>query len=383
MSKPASKTLIGIFVLSAIGLAVAAVVILGSGKFFKTRLKAVCYFEGSVGGLNVGAPVEFRGVKVGTVSDIILRFDPKAREIRIPVFLELEPDRIQREKEAQRAPKEGLKGLIDLGLRARLEMQSFVTGQMEVGLDFYPDRPPKFVGADPGYQEIPTIPTPFQELAKKVEQLPLEEIVKDINDAVKGIDRIVNSPEIPKMIQSLSQTAEASKSLVQTVNAKIGPTMSSIEVAVNDAQKLIRDVNAEVKPVSSNVQETLKQTQKLLQEIEGKATALASSIDGTVKDAQKLVQNIDRQVEPLGPSVQKTLASIEKTSDEAGGTLRQAQQTLATFEGNIGENSELVIELRETIRELQAALRAIKGLAKTLEQQPESVIYGKKKMRKE
>ena len=72
MSKQANKTVIGIFVVVAIVLVVAAVLILGSGKFFKQTLKAVCYFEGSVGGLNIGAPVVFRGVRIGSVTDVIL-----------------------------------------------------------------------------------------------------------------------------------------------------------------------------------------------------------------------------------------------------------------------------------------------------------------------
>jgi paraquat-inducible protein B len=75
MSKPANKTIIGIFVVGAIALAVVALVVLGSGKFFKKTFRAVCYFEGSVGGLNIGAPVIFRGVKIGSVANVILRFD--------------------------------------------------------------------------------------------------------------------------------------------------------------------------------------------------------------------------------------------------------------------------------------------------------------------
>ena len=109
------------------------------------------------------------------------------------------------------------------------------------------------------------------------------------------------------------------------------------------------------------------------------ATTLTSSIDGTVKDVQKLVQNIDRQVGPLGPSIQRTLSSIEKTSDEAGMTFRQAQQTLTVLEGDIGEDSELMYELREDRQgSRRTAGKAIQSLAKTLERQPESLLFGKK-----
>ncbi len=91
MSKKVSKSLIGAFVLGAIALAVAGVVIFGSGKFFKKTYKFVMFFEGSVKGLNVGAPVIFRGVKIGQVTDIRLRFDLKDLTVMIPVYIEIDP----------------------------------------------------------------------------------------------------------------------------------------------------------------------------------------------------------------------------------------------------------------------------------------------------
>src|SRR5512136_3377298 len=93
MSKQANKTVIGIFVVGAIALVVIAIVVLGSGKFFRKTFKAVCYFEGSVGGLNIGAPVVFRGVKIGSVTDIVLRTNLEKLTFTIPVYIEIEPDR--------------------------------------------------------------------------------------------------------------------------------------------------------------------------------------------------------------------------------------------------------------------------------------------------
>ena len=95
MSKPANKTVIGIFVVVALVLVVGAVLILGSGKFFKNNPKFVMYFQGSVKGLAVGAPVNFRGVKIGTVTDIKMLLNPKDLSMMIPVYIELDPDAIQ------------------------------------------------------------------------------------------------------------------------------------------------------------------------------------------------------------------------------------------------------------------------------------------------
>ena len=95
MSKQANKTVIGFFVVGAIALVVATVLILGSGKVFKKTFTAVCYFEGSVGGLNIGAPVVFRGVRIGSVKEVILRVDSKKLIFTIPVYIEIEPDEIE------------------------------------------------------------------------------------------------------------------------------------------------------------------------------------------------------------------------------------------------------------------------------------------------
>ncbi len=329
MSKPANKRLIGVFVLGAIALLVIAVVVLGSGKFFRKMYVAVCYFEGSVGGLNIGAPVVFRGVKVGSVKDVILRYDPQNLTIQIPVYIELDPSKSEIIGPRPKEFEEDLRSMIDRGLRAQLEMQSIVTGQMYVGLDFHPEKPAKLVGADAKYSEIPTIPTPLQEITKKIEQLPLEEMIKNIATAAEGINRLVNSPEITKTIQSVSLAAEEAKGLIQNLKSQ--------------------------------------------------TTTLTSSIDGTVKDVQKLVQDIDRQVDPLGPSIERTLSSIEKTSDEAGMTFRQAQQILAALEGDIGEDSELMYDLKKAVKEVGTAAKAIQSLANALERQPESLLFGKKK----
>lgn len=336
MSKPVSKTLIGIFVLGGIFLLVIAIVTLGSEKFFKKTLKAVCFFEGSVGGLSVGAPVVFNGVRIGSVTDIVLRYYTRDLKTTIPVTIEIDPKRVETVGARPRSFGVDLKLLIDQGLRARLELQSIVTGKLQVEVGYHPDKVVRLVGNDQKYPEIPTIPSTVQEITKRFEQLPLEEIAKNVATAVEGINRLVNSPEIMQTVRSISQAANETRQLVYNVNTKAGPVLSGIEGAIGDTRKLVGDVH-------------------------------------------KLVQSIDRQVGPLGSSIRRTLVSIEKTSDEAGMTLRHAQQTLTALEGDIGEDSELMYEFKKAVKEVGIAGKAIQSLAKTLERQPESLIFGKKK----
>jgi paraquat-inducible protein B len=327
MSKQANKTVIGIFVVGAIALVVIAIVVLGSGKFFKKTLTAVCYFEGSVGGLNIGAPVVFRGVRIGSVKDVILRADATALAFTIPVYIEIEPDRFEVTGGPSRREGQLLKPLIDRGLRASLETQSLVTGQMQVGLDLKPDKPAKFVGADKKIPEIPTVPTPMQELAKKIEKLPIDEIFEKLSSTLNAINKVVDSPELVEAIRSINLAVGDVRKLVQNVDNRVGPLASSIEGTVNDYGKLARNADSKIDTLSLGLGDTIKE-------------------------------------------IQKAVSSIEKTLGEAQLTLAQAKQTLS-------EDSTLQYEIAETLQELQKGARSIRLLADDLKRRPESAIWGK------
>ena len=342
MSKPAGKTLIGIFVLGAIFLLVIAVFMLGSERFFRKTSKAVCFFEGSVGGLSVGAPVVFNGVRIGQVSDIVLRYETKDLKTTIPVTIEIDPKLVETVGPLRSSFEADLKPLIRQGLRARLELQSILTGRLEVGLGYHPDKPVRLVGIDQKYPEIPTIPS--QEIMKRIEQFPLEEIAKNVATAAEGISRLFNSPEMMQAVRSISEAADETRQLVYKMNTKAAPVLAGIEGTIGDTRKLVgdfqklaRDVDDQVQPFSSEVQETLKGAQKLMKNLDEKVTTLASRADDTMKDIQNFVQSID-----------------------------------------IGEDSLLMYEFKKTVKEVGGAGKAIESLANTLERQPESLLFGKK-----
>ncbi|MCK9227861.1 MAG: MlaD family protein [Syntrophorhabdaceae bacterium] len=303
MSKPVNKTVIGLFVVVAVGLVVLAVAILGSGKFFQDKAKFVMYFEGSVKGLAVGSPVVFRGVRVGTVTDVGMLFNQKDLSVLIPVHVEIGEADVQvidgfRPKRGDR--KKVLYGYLDAlikqGLRAQLEMQSFVTGQLLVALDFYPEKPAKFVHVPSKYPEIPTIPTQLQLLTRRMEQIPIEQIAQKMQSTLDGIERLVNSPETARMAASIAQTFDETRALAHTVENQVGPLVKS----------------------------------------------------------------------------------LTKTSDEAVVTLQKVQLVARSIEKTAGEDSPVVYRLNKTLTELERTSRSLRFLAETLEEQPESLIFGKK-----
>ena len=322
MSKQASKTLIGGFVIGAIALVVIGVLIFGSGRFLKEKNTYVLFFDGSLKGLNVGSSVVFRGVKIGSVTDVKCYVDPKEFSFSIPVFIEVEPGRFTSlgEDPGIKAPKNAIDLLVDRGLRGQLEMQSLVTGQLMVGLDFHPDKPANLVGLDMGHPEIPTIPTSLEELAKRVEKIPVEKIFQKLLSAVEGIERVVNSPEVMESVSSLGQAIKELHSLVKNIDTRIGP--------------------------------------------------LASNVNKTMENAQDLIRDIDKQIVPMA-------SSITETARAANNAVVQAEKTLNSLEGTVREDSNVIYELTNALNELSEAARSIRLLSDYLNRHPESLLYGK------
>jgi paraquat-inducible protein B len=186
MSRKANKTIIGAFVVGAVMLLIGSLIIFGSGKLFRQTNKYVLFFEGSVKGLSVGAPVTFRGVKIGVVKEISLTFDPQTRFAFIPVIIETQPYLIKGAP-IKRA-SENIQYLINTGLRAQLDMQSFLTGQLAVVLDFLPDKPARLLGLMKGYVEIPTVQSPFGELQKNIGDIPLKDISADLQESMRSLN---------------------------------------------------------------------------------------------------------------------------------------------------------------------------------------------------
>ena len=205
MSIKTNKAAIGAFVIGAIAIFAVALSVVGSGKFLRPTRKFVLFFDGSIKGLNVGAAVNFRGVKIGTVDEIRLRLDPKDYSVFIPVVIEIDPTIITGVKETFPNPKGYLK-FVERGLRARLDIQSFVTGQLVISLDFFPEKPARFLGLSKEYPEIPTLPSPIDELSKTLNDLPIKQITDNTNRAIEGIERFVNSEDFKESIRSINLT---------------------------------------------------------------------------------------------------------------------------------------------------------------------------------
>ncbi len=209
MSRKANKTAIGVFVLGALILLVVGISVFGSGMLFEKADKYVLFFDGSVKGLSAGAPVVFRGVKIGNVDQVNLLYDHKTEEIFILVIIKVELARVKGLPEQIGYPD--YDELIKKGLRARLELQSIVTGQLLISFDFYQNKTAKILGIMDQYPELPTIPM-APGVMDIVQDLPLKEIANNLIETTAGMNKLVNSEGfrgIDDTIMEINQAARA------------------------------------------------------------------------------------------------------------------------------------------------------------------------------
>src|ERR1700730_11413028 len=236
MSRRANPKLVGGFVLAAIALLVAAALVFGSFTFFETTRKFVVFFEGSVDGLAAGSGVLFRGVPLGSVVDVGIRYDPTDRSFEIPVIIEIRPGVIARYSPPVNQNTELMKQLIDEGLRARLESASLVTGQQVVQLNLFPGTPINLQKSDLPYYQLPAVPSPTQQIMSSVDvaarDLPtLIKQVTGVLDRVQGILSPENEAAFNLLLESAALTMKSVQADAESVSRLIGETDNTIASA--------------------------------------------------------------------------------------------------------------------------------------------------------
>lgn len=329
MSKPASAVAIGAFVVGGFLILFAFLFLLGGNLFNRDSEEALVVFDGSLKGLNVGAPVTFKGVPIGEVIGFDVVVDPNTYDVLTPVVLRIESGRVKVTGETEEDDvKTG--ALIERGLRAQLQLQSLLTGLLYVNLDFHPASAERFNEAwlreryddiDDHYIIVPTVPTDFERLTRGLQEIDFAELAEDISDLINGVDRIVNDEDM----QALPERASAALAAIEQLSLRL---------------------EAEVNTLSP--------------------------------DLESLVANANGTVETLNQDLPQLTADADKVLEDLSVTLETAEQALKNMEHLLSDDSPVLYDLRKAAGELGAAGRSLQSLAETLETQPEALIRGKR-----
>lgn len=283
MSARNHPRIVGAFVLGAVAIVLAAIVLLSSGGWFKPRDRFSIYFPGSVKGLSQGSAITFRGIKVGEVTDVTAFLTGKPDPlVQIEVVFEVRA-RVVEVPQGVSNPFRSLstaafaKVLIDRGLRARMMSQSLLTGQKYIELDFLPEEPARFGGLNPLYPELPTTPTPMEKLTgrledftAKVAELPLDQMLEDVRGALQNLRELLQSPAVKG---SFTNADRAMRTLQ--------PALEEARVAIADTRALIKNLDAQVKDTGGEVQQTMREVRETLDHAEQTLGTLGETLEGT------------------------------------------------------------------------------------------------------
>ncbi|MEP5764782.1 MAG: MlaD family protein [Halieaceae bacterium] len=324
MSKPVNTVAIGAFVAGAAVILFSLAFYLGGSAFRGDSSRGLLIFDGSIKGLNIGAPVAFKGVQIGEVTGIHLVIDPSNYDVLTPVEIKIDINRIKRIGGVD-AREDELQSLIDRGLRAQLQKQSLLTGLLYVQFDYYPNSELRYTADDFNIEDddivvMPTIPTDMERLSRSLDNIDLGKMVDDISAALAGVDKLINDPETQALPGNLNQSLLA---------------------------------------------------------IEALSTRLKTEIDTLSPDVQNLVAGADATVQELNRELPELSKSARRTMDELTAALQTAESTLDSVNYLLSDDSAVLYDVRNAAQELSAAGRALQSLAETLETQPESLLRGK------
>jgi paraquat-inducible protein B len=354
MARKVSPTLIGAFVVAGLALLATAIVFIAGNDLFKRKDRAVMYFRGSIYGLQVGAPVVFRGVRVGSVTSIEVVYDRANDRFVIPVVAELDRDAVRgidgpRDASTRRGDAPPLAALVQRGLRAQLQMQSLLTGLLYVDIDIRPQRQPASArlpapGETPDNPvvaqqatEIPTTDTAVQALKNQLDGMDFRRLLEDVSAIAGSARAIVSGPELRTALNDLQAITGSVKRLSARLEQRIDPLVGAADSALARAGNAAQRVG----DAASEVGQTARSLARTSDSV-GRAVAPDSVLMLRLQEAAAQVAH--------------TAAALQSAADSPEGVVRQTQRTL---------------------QDLSRAARALRELADSLERQPQSLLRGR------
>jgi paraquat-inducible protein B len=180
------------------------------------------------------------------VTDVRLEIDAKQDTVRIPVTLEIEPQRIGIERGPGDERYVVMAALVERGLRAQLKSGNLLTGELMVDLDFHPESAPAKLDRSGAYPEIPSVPAQLEALEasvtavlSKLAALPLPELVGDLRRTIQNVDRLVSSPDTKQAVTALNQAAVRLDGLIGTLDQRVGPLLIQAQTALASTDGLV------------------------------------------------------------------------------------------------------------------------------------------------
>jgi len=355
----------------------------------------VMYFDESLRGLKIGAPVEYRGIQIGKIEDISLIVQDTNNDIKIPVLISLLADKLSLDADIDDA-KNKVSNLVKAGMRGQLSTSSLLTGALYIDLVFPENtiagmiKTDNDIGLGFDYAELPTIASnsSFSQLTERavglldnvqggvtevrqlITSVDISKITAGISAGIADARAIINAPEIKASTRDIAKILNDIHILVRRVKPDILKSTHHLTGMLKKTEAIAGNINREVKPISQQLRKTLQNAQAITGNINREIHPLSQELRKILKNTTAITGNINREVRPLSLQLQQTLKRLDTTLVKANSTLTSANTML-------NEDSSLQYEIRLLIEEVSEAANSFSVLANTLQRKPNSVIFGK------
>jgi paraquat-inducible protein B len=308
MSKKANPTSIGLFIIVGVALGVIGLLLFGSSRLFTRSIRCVLYFNGSLNGLNQGAPVKYRGVTIGSVTKVMIHRNQNRYDYTLPVIVDIQENLLQERIEDIHMfqNRTNFEAAVVRGLRGSLEAESLVTGVLYVGLEFVPEAPPPtFHQIVPDYVEIPTRPNDIQQLMQNLARVDfkgledrLSALITKLDTAISALNLHEMSGRVTNLLASLDRTVSS---------AEITNTLLSVQRTMSEYRLLAENLNNRVDPLASGITNTLGQASQTLAQLRG----AVQDLSGMLAPDSPLRNDLSLALEQLAGASQSVAALAE------------------------------------------------------------------------
>lgn len=319
MRTKVNSTLLGAFLVAGAALLITSLVVFGSGRLFSQPIRFVMVFPDSVNGLTEGAPVKFRGVPVGEVRQLMIGISTNGQPGNIQVYAEILPERLRDRTGTGRIDSDTfyLPELVMRGLRARLELESFVTGQLYISLDMVPDAAPaKGILARPACPEVPVETAGLQEFLNSLQEVNVGSLATKADDILAKLDKILGDVEMDRWNQKVLATLQSIQNLLEAPGAtNLLPELSQASVELSG---FARDLRAQLPALADSVTHTAATARSALTRLE----AMTVNLDRLTAPDSNLLLDLHATLAELS----RTAHSLRLLSD----SLQRTPQALIT-----------------------------------------------------
>ena len=307
MSKKINTASIGLFIVTGVALGVTGLLLFSSFKLFSRTHEQILYFDDTLNGLSMGAPVKYRGVTIGSVKRLMVRFNQATNDFAMPVIIEVE-EKLLRDRmgddSLQVFTEHSLEQRIRSGLRATIESESLVTGVLYIGLNIHPNAPPPvFHQLKNIYPELPTKPTQIQQLMSNLASLDIKSIQTNVNALLTKLDTTVGALHMADINQGVTNLLLSVNRLVSS--PQITNDLAAVETTLDQYRLVGEKLNSRIDPLVDSVTNTLAAADRTLGQIRGAGENLRTLLAAD----SPLRNNLDQALEHLAGAAQ-SIASL-------------------------------------------------------------------------